>query len=67
VVIGALTGVVIIIAINTFTQNHTVTIDIPSVLIAVGTVLALLYIKKIQEPYIILVAAVIGLLLKSIL
>jgi len=64
-VIGALTGAVIIIAINTFTQNHTVAIDIPSVLIAVGTVFALLYIKKIQEPYIILVAAVIGLLLKS--
>jgi len=66
-VIGALTGAVIIIAINTFTQNHTVTIDIPSVLIAIGTVLALLYIKKIQEPYIILMAAVIGLVLKSFL
>ncbi|HYK47943.1 MAG TPA: chromate transporter [Parafilimonas sp.] len=66
-VIGALTGAVVIIAINTFTQNHTVAIDIPSVLIAVGTVFALLYIKKIQEPYIILVAAVIGLLLKSFL
>ncbi len=66
-VIGALTGAVIIIAINTFTQNHTVNIDIPSVLIAIGTVLALLYIKKIQEPYIILVAAIIGLILKQFL
>jgi chromate transporter len=66
-VIGALTGSVAIIAINTFTQNHKATIDIPSVLIAIGTVLALLYIKKIQEPYIILVAAVIGLILKTLL
>ncbi len=66
-VVGALTGSVIIIAINTFTQNHTVTIDIPSVVIAVATVFALLYIKKIQEPYIILAAAVTGLLLKSFL
>jgi len=66
-VIGALTGSVIIIAINTFTQNHKVTIDIPSVVIAICTVLALLYIKKIQEPYIILVAALIGLVLKTFL
>lgn len=65
--VGALTGAVVIIAINTFTQNHSVTIDIPSVLMAVATVLTLLYIKKIQEPYIILVAAVIGLVLKTIL
>ena len=66
-VIGALTGSVVIIGINTFTQNHTVAIDVPSVLIAVATVLALLYIKKIQEPYIILAAAVIGLVLKALL
>jgi chromate transporter len=66
-VIGALTGSVVIIAINTFTQNHRVIIDVPSVLIAIGTVLALLYVKKIQEPYIILVAAVIGLILKTLL
>lgn len=64
-VIGALTGAVIVIAINTFTQNNSVAIDIPSVLIAIATVLALLYIKKIQEPYIILTAAIIGLILKS--
>ena len=64
-VIGALTGAVIIIGVNTFTQNHTVAIDIPSIMIATGTVFALLYIKKIQEPYIILVAAVIGVVLRS--
>jgi len=66
-VIGALTGAVIIIAVNTFTQHHRVIIDIPSVLIAIATIFALLYIKKIQEPYIILVAAAIGLILKTIL
>jgi chromate transporter len=66
-VIGALTGSVVIIAINTFTQNHHVIIDVPSVLIAIATVLALLYVKKIREPYIILVAAVIGLILKILL
>lgn len=66
-VIGALTGSVIIIAINTFTQNHTVAIDIPSVCIAVATILALIYIKRIQEPYIILAAAVIGCILKLFL
>lgn len=66
-VVGALTGAVIIIAANTFTQNHTVAVDIPSVLIAVTTVFTLLYIKKIQEPYIILIAALAGLLLKSFL
>lgn len=63
-VIGALTGAVIIIAKNTFTQNQTVAFDIPSVLIAVATILALLYIKRIQEPYIILIAGVLGCILK---
>ncbi|MGI8952530.1 MAG: chromate transporter [Chitinophagaceae bacterium] len=66
-VIGALTGSVIIIAINTFTQNHSVFIDIPSVLVALATMLVLLYIKKIQEPYIILIAAIVGLILKLLL
>ncbi len=66
-VIGALTASVIIIAINTFTQNHKIIIDIPSVLIAAATVLALLYIRKIQEPYIIAIAAVLGIFIKLIL
>jgi chromate transporter len=39
-------------------------VDIPTAAIAIATVLALLYIKKIQEPQIILVAAVLGALLK---
>jgi len=66
-VIGALTGAVLVIAANTFTQNHTVSIDIPAVAIAAITVLALIYVKKLQEPYIILIAAVVGLVLKTLL
>jgi chromate transporter len=57
-VIGALAGAVIIIAFRSVT-------DIPSALIAFGALLTLLYFKKIQEPYIILVAAILGLILKS--
>ncbi|MDD8018931.1 MAG: chromate transporter [Bacteroidota bacterium] len=64
-VIGALTGSVVIIAVNTLTQHRSVTIDIPSVSIAAATIAALLYIKKIQEPYIILAAAAVGLILKT--
>jgi len=56
-VIGALVGAVIVIAIRSI-------IDIPTALIAVASVLALIYVKKIQEPYIILIAAVIGVMLK---
>ena len=58
-VIGALVGAVIIIGIRSIT-------DIPTALIAVASVLALIYIKKVQESYIILVAAIIGLILKSL-
>jgi chromate transporter len=56
-VIGALVGAVIVIATRSI-------IDLTTALIAVATVLALLYIKKLQEPYLILAAAVIGLLIK---
>ncbi len=66
-VVGTLAGAVIVIAVNTFTQNHSVTLDTPSVLIAVTTILTLLYINKIQEPYIILVAALLGIFIKLIL
>ena len=65
-VIGALAGAVVVIAINTFTQNHTVTLDIPSILIAVATVISLLTIKKISEPVLILIAAMVGMLLKLV-
>lgn len=56
-VVGALVGAVLVIA----TQSI---VDFPTAIIAVLTVLALLYIKKIQEPYIILVSAVLGIILK---
>jgi chromate transporter len=58
-VIGALVGSVIVIGMRSIK-------DIPTVLIAVATILALIYIKKLQEPYIIGVAAIIGLLIKFI-
>jgi len=59
-VIGALAGAVIIIGIRSIS-------DIPTALIALASIIALIYIKKLQEPYIILVAAVIGLLLSYLL
>lgn len=59
-VIGALVGAVVIIGIRSI-------FDIPTALIAIASIFALIYVKKIQEPYIILIAALIGLLLKIIL
>jgi chromate transporter len=58
-VIGALVGSVIVIAMRSI-------IDIPTALIGLAAVLALLFIKKLQEPYIIGIAAVIGMLIKMI-
>lgn len=58
-VIGSLVGAVIIIGTRSIT-------DITTAVIAVLSVLALIYIKKIQEPYIILISAIIGLILKTI-
>jgi chromate transporter len=57
-VIGSLVGAVIIIGTRSIT-------DITTALLAIASVLALIYIKKMQEPYIILIAAIIGLLLKT--
>lgn len=59
-VIGALVGSVIVIATRSI-------IDIPTALIAIASIFALIYIKKIREPYIIVVAALLGLTLKSFL
>lgn len=58
-VTGALAGAVIVIAARSIT-------DISTALIAIVTILALLYSKRIQEPYIILVAAVAGIIIKLI-
>ena len=57
-VIGAMAGAVVVIGTRSI-------IDIPTAIIAIVTVFALIYIKKIREPYIILTAALIGLLIKS--
>jgi chromate transporter len=58
VVIGALVGSVLIIGVRTI---H----DLPTALIGIAAALAVLYIKKLPEPYIILIAAIIGILIKS--
>lgn len=58
-VIGALVGSVIVIASRSI-------VDIPTALIAVATGLALIYVKKLQEPHLIAVAAILGILIKSI-
>lgn len=57
VVIGALVGAVIIIAMRSI-------IDIPTALIAILSMLTLIYIKKAKEPHLILISAAIGLILK---
>jgi len=59
-VVGALVGAVIVIAAKGI-------LDMPTTLIAVGTVIVLIFGKKVQEPYIILVAAITGLILKTLL
>ncbi|WP_294957751.1 chromate transporter [uncultured Flavobacterium sp.] len=56
-VVGALVGSVIIIAKRSI-------VDVSTILIAFASILSLIYIKKIQEPYIILIAAVLGVLIK---
>ncbi|MES2777192.1 MAG: chromate transporter [Bacteroidota bacterium] len=59
-VVGALAGAVIVIAKRSIT-------DIPTALIAFAALFALIYIRKIQELYIIAIAAILGILLKSFL
>jgi chromate transporter len=59
-VVGALVGSVFVIASRSI-------VDVASAVIAILTILALIFIKKLQEPYIILFAAVIGYCLKTYL
>lgn len=59
-VIGALVGSVVIIATRSI-------VDAPTAIIAVASGLALIYVKKLQEPQLIAVAAVIGIVIKSVL
>lgn len=56
-VIGALVGSVIVIATRSI-------YDIATAVIAIAAIVTLVYSKKVQEPYIILFAAVTGLILK---
>jgi chromate transporter len=58
-VVGALMGAVIVIASRSIR-------DIPTALIASGTLIVLIYMKKVKEPIIILTAAFIGIVLKMI-
>ena len=57
-VVGALAGAVIVIAFRTI---H----DIYTALIAIATIGILIYFNKVQEPYIILAAALTGILIKN--
>jgi chromate transporter len=59
-VIGALAGAVVVIAIRTIK-------DIPTAIIALATILLLLKSKKVKEPMIILIAAILGLILKTLI
>ncbi len=59
-VVGALAGSVIVIAIRTIK-------DVPTAAIALVTIVVLLQTKKIKEPQIILIAAIVGLILKLLL
>ena len=56
--VGAIAGAVFVLAKRQF-------VDIPSVLIAIVAALILIRFKKVQEPFIILAAALLGLLIKS--
>ncbi len=58
--IGAIAGAVLVLAKRTLT-------DVPTILIALSTVLILLRFKKLQEPLIIAAAALIGLILKLVI
>jgi chromate transporter len=58
-VVGALVGSVVVIASRSIT-------DITTAVIAAITITALLVNKKIQEPYVILVAALLGIIIKIV-
>jgi chromate transporter len=58
--IGAIAGAVLVLGKRTLT-------DIPTLLIAISTAAILYKYKKLQEPFIILAAALLGILLKLVL
>ena len=59
-VVGALAGAVVIIGLKSI-------IDIPTGIIAVLAIFSLIYIQKIKEPYLILIAAFLGFMVKTFL
>jgi chromate transporter len=59
-VVGALMGSVIVIAFRSIK-------DLPTLLIALASLLVLIFVKKIKEPVIIILAAFIGVILKIVL
>ncbi|MEJ8842371.1 chromate transporter [Lacibacter sp. H375] len=59
-VIGALAGAVIVIATRSIVNYITFAI-------AAATVFTLIYIKKLQEPFIILIAALLGIIIKLVI
>jgi chromate transporter len=58
-VIGALVGSVIVIATRSI-------IDIPTAIIALAAMLTLIYVRKVQEPHVIIAAAILGIVIKNI-
>jgi len=60
VVVGSLVGAVLVIATRSI-------IDIPTALIAVASIFALIYIKKLKEPHIIFISALLGIIIKLLL
>lgn len=58
--VGAIAGAVIVLAKRQF-------VDIISIIIALTTIGVLIRFKKVQEPFIILAAAILGLLIKTVL
>lgn len=66
-VIGALAGAVIVMAVKTFTKGQETDLDYPPMIIALLTILALMKIKNMTEPILILISAVVGLAIKLVL
>ena len=58
--IGAIAGAVVVLGKRTLT-------DLPTLVIAIATAAILWRFKKLQEPYVILIAALVGIVLKVVL
>jgi chromate transporter len=58
--VGALVGAVLVIGQRSI-------IDIPTALIATLSIFTLIYIKKLKEPHIIAISALLGIIIKLLL